>query len=130
MTDHRTRAFADALQQLESGGEVAGFVTDQFAADAQLLRPETGQQVSGPGATDFWQRYLDQFTQVHSTFDRVSENGALGVLEWTSTGRLPGGADITYRGVSVLDFDEDGHIQRFATYYDTAAFASPAGNGP
>ena len=45
------------------------------------------------------------------------------MLEWTSTGHLTTGAEISYRGVSVLDFDAGGRVTRFTTYYDTAAFS-------
>ena len=56
----------------------------------------------------------------------MSESGDLGLLEWTSSGRLSTDRDITYRAVSILEFDDDDRVARFATYYDTAAFLEPA----
>ena len=118
----RARRFADALQELERTQDVAGFVADVFAAEIELSRPETDQLERGTdGAQRFWQQYVDQFEQVGSEFTRVVDADT-GVLEWTSRGRLRTGADIDYRGVSLLDFDTDGRVTRFATYYDTAAF--------
>ncbi|WP_375480927.1 nuclear transport factor 2 family protein [uncultured Jatrophihabitans sp.] len=117
-----TQTFADALQQLESTRDVDAFVSSVFAADPQLIRPETGQQEQGTsGAQRFWQQYLDQFQDISSTFDRVAD-GEVGVLEWSSSGHLSNGSDISYRGVSLLDVDADGRVTRFATYYDTQPF--------
>ena len=64
---------------------------------------------------------------VRSEFSRVQEVGGLGVLEWTASGRLPGGREIPYRGVSLLDV-QGGKVSAFRTYYDSAAFvvATPA----
>ncbi len=124
MSNERAGRFADALQDLERGGDVDGFVSAVFAEDAELLRPETDQQERGSaGAKSFWTQYLGQFDQVSSEFSRVLEQGSLGVLEWTSTGKVSGGAPISYAGVSLLDFDADGRVTRFATYFDTAQFA-------
>lgn len=124
MSDDRAQAFADALQQLEKSGDIDAFVDDQFADDAQLLRPEVDQQVVGPdGARDFWRQYLGQFSDIASSFDRVTGSAGIGVLEWTSNGTLAAGASISYRGVSLLDFDDQGRVSRFATYFDTAPFA-------
>ena len=124
MSDTRVTKFATALQDLETGGDVDAFVSTVFADDAELLRPETDQQVQGiAGAKTFWTQYLAQFDQVSSEFTRVTEAGDLGVLEWRSQGKAVGGGDISYRGVSLLDFDEQGRVRRFSTYFDTAQFA-------
>lgn len=126
MTSDRAQSFADALQQLERSGDVDGFVSGTFVDDVELVRPETGQHERGTGgARQFWQQYVDQFQEIRSEFARVVD-GDVAVLEWTSTGRLAGGADISYRGVSLLDFDGDGRVSRFATYYDTMPFGTTA----
>lgn len=123
---NRTEDFAAALHALEGGGDLDTFVA-VFADDVELHRPETQQQLEGPdGARTFWRQYLATFDRVSSDFSRVVD-GRVGVLEWTSTGQRNGGADITYAGVSLLDFDDDGLVTRFATYFDTQAFgATPA----
>lgn len=121
MTANRTEEFAAALHTLEEGGDVDAFVA-VFADDVELLRPETRQRLDGTsGAHAFWTQYLATFDQISSDFSRVVD-GAVGVLEWTATGRLKGGAEITYAGVSLLDFDDAGLVTRFATYFDTQAF--------
>ena len=127
-TDTATR-FADALQRLEREKDVYRFVADVFADDVELVRPETDQQERGAdGARGFWQQYIDQFDEIRSEFSRVVD-GPVGVLEWTSTGRLRNGAAIEYRGVSLLDADDDGRVTRFATYYDTAPFTTSSVTG-
>lgn len=123
MTLNRTHDFANALTRLEVERDVDDFVADQFTDDAALLRPETDQHTGSSGAGVFWRQYLAQFDEIRSTFDRLTDTGELGVLEWTSTGRLAGGAAIEYRGVSVLDFGDDSRVARFVTYYDTRPFA-------
>lgn len=125
MGSGRSAAFADALQHLEQARDVDGFVESMFAGGVELRRPETDQVEHGhDGARRFWQQYVDQFEQIRSEFTRVVEADT-GVLEWTSSGRLRTGAEISYRGVSLLDVDADGRVTRFATYYDTAAFSTP-----
>lgn len=121
MATNRTEQFAAALHDLEGGGELDVFVA-VFADDVELVRPETQQHLDGvPGARAFWQQYLATFDQISSDFSRVVD-GQVGVLEWTSTGRLARGTPITYAGVSLLDFDDAGKVSRFATYFDTQAF--------
>lgn len=76
----------------------------------------------GPvSATAFWRQYLNAFDHIESHFTNVIDDGRTAVLEWSSTGRLPMGLPIDYNGVSILEHDGQ-HIQKFRTYYDSAAF--------
>lgn len=125
MSDYATR-FADLLQQLESDGDVESFIAAAFADDPELVRPEAHQRLEGgQGARSFWQQYLAHFDAISSEFSRVVAAEGLGVLEWTSRGRLRGGGDIAYTGVSLLDLDDQGRVTRFATYYNTTPFHGP-----
>ena len=126
MTD-RAQGFAAQLNDLEASGDVERFVASVFTDDAELVRPEAQQhRQGGRGARAFWQQYLAHFDTIRSEFDRLVDTGELSVLEWRSNGRLRSGTEITYRGVSILDFDDGGRVRRFATYYDTTPFhASP-----
>jgi len=120
-----TQRFADALQELERTRSLDPFL-ELFSDEVQLLRPEGRGDARGKdGARRFWQTYLDQFEEIGSTFSRVEESGSLGELEWSGEGRLRTSRPLTYRGVSLLQLDEDGLVRRFATYYDTAAFLVP-----
>ncbi|WP_409484328.1 nuclear transport factor 2 family protein [Arsenicicoccus dermatophilus] len=122
MTDTgRSDQFAAALQQLEQGDRTA--LLDMFADGARLQRPQQDHVGAEEDAETFWEQYLAQFDTVSTTFDQITEAGDLGVLEWRSTGTLASGHQIDYAGVSLLHF-EGRQVVRFATYYDTAAFAS------
>ena len=119
-TSDRASAFADALQRFEQDHDFDTF-TAVFSEDAELRRPE--QKDRQPGQHDvrrFWQAYLDQFQDIRSDFHRIAEAGELGELEWESKGTLESGREVSYAGVSLLTFDNDGKVFRFATYYDTA----------
>ena len=123
MSADRAQTFAQALQQFEKDHDLDAFAR-VFADDAQVLRPEQrGGGQGQDGVRTFWQQYLDQFGSIRSEFSRVVESGPLGELEWTSKGALGSGTDVEYQGVSLLEFDDQGLVKRFATYYDTAALA-------
>jgi ketosteroid isomerase-like protein len=127
MSAERAQTFAQALQQFEKDHDLDAFAR-VFADDAQVLRPEQrGGEQGADGVRVFWQQYLDQFETIRSEFSRIVEAGPLGELEWTSTGSIGGGTDVEYQGVSLLEFDDDGRVKRFATYYDTAALAHRLG---
>lgn len=120
----RAQRFADALQSFERSGD-ADELLEQFADGAELGRPGADRGDTGTDASSFWEAYRSQFSELSTTFSAVDEVGSRGILEWTSTGSLSTGRDIEYRGVSLLTFDDDGSVSRFATYYDTAAFLEP-----
>ena len=123
----RASAFAQALQQFEQDHDLDAFAR-VFTDDAQVLRPEQRGGGQGPdGVRTFWQQYLDQFGTIRSEFSRIVEAGELGELEWTSRGSAGAGTDVEYQGVSLLEFDDQGLVKRFATYYDTAALAHRLG---
>jgi ketosteroid isomerase-like protein len=115
--------FMAAVQAFEADGRAEPLV-GLFAPEAEvsnLVHTARGAD----GVRRFWQEYRAAFREVRSTFTAVvaGENGA--ALEWESSGALPTGAPIRYRGVSVIELDGD-RVRRFRTYYDTAAFAAPA----
>ena len=122
----RAQSFADALVRLEGDRDLDAFLA-VFADEVLLVRPEQGGQERGAdGARRFWQAYLDLFDGIGSTFHRLVDAEAVSELEWVSEGRLASGRPIRYAGVSLLEHDREGKVTRFATYYDTAAFTTPA----
>ncbi|WP_197321090.1 nuclear transport factor 2 family protein [Saccharomonospora sp. NB11] len=127
MTSAHARAdrFAEALRHLEDTGD-SSRLRELFAPEPELVRPQvvTGDDEAGD-VTRFWDRYRSPFTEVTTEFTQVSEADDLGVLEWVSRGTLTSGRPIEYRGTSLLYFDDEGRIRRFATYFDTAAFLKP-----
>ena len=117
--------FEAALQRLDETGEPDALL-ERFSDGAELHRPEVDRQTSTTDAAAFWKAYRSQFDEISTEFTHRAETDQHAALEWQSTGRLAAGRDITYRGVSLLTFDDAGMVSRFATYYDTAAFLEPA----
>jgi ketosteroid isomerase-like protein len=112
--------FADTVNQIEQTGDVEPLI-ELFSDNSTLLSPEREIVASGRDAIrKFWSLYLHSFQTVRSTFTRIRSSGELGILEWESEGTLQNGAPFHYCGVSLLDVNDD-RVQRFATYYDTAA---------
>jgi ketosteroid isomerase-like protein len=122
----RAEKFSQALHKLEQSGDAEDLVA-QFAPDAELRRPEL-DRAQGPtaDAEKFWRSYQEQFSEISTDFTDIAEADDLAVLEWTSRATLAAGRSIEYAGVSLLRFGEDDRVTRFSTYYDTAAFVTPA----
>lgn len=118
-----TEAFMQALQTAERSGDPSELVA--LHADDVTLRNLTTQEWSGQeGAGDFWQTYLSNFETIRSEFTHHTDDGHTGVMEWEATGRLAGGHDLAYRGISVIEHD-GAKVHAFRTYYDSAAFVKP-----
>jgi len=117
--------FEAALHALDESGDPSDLL-ERFADGAELHRPEVDHQTSTKDAEAFWKAYRTQFDELTTEFTHRAETDEHAALEWETKGRLSAGRDITYRGVSLLTFDGNGSVTRFATYYDTAAFLEPA----
>ena len=109
--------FKEALQQTEQSRDPSA-VASLFREDARLTNLGGDH---GNDATKFWQIYLDQFSEIRSEFTgEIASHGRV-ALEWQSRGKLSDGKPIDYRGVSVIEFDDDA-VTSFRTYYDSAEF--------
>ncbi len=113
------QTFADSLQRTEETRDPDHLVR-LFAEDAELHNLAIAHH-GLDGARTFWETYLAQFDRIRSEFSHLIESDGQAALVWTSTGALRSGEPITYRGVSILEFDE-GKVHRFETVYDSAAF--------
>lgn len=113
-----------ALQQAETSGNPSALVA--LHAPGVTLRNLPEKTWEGEaGAREFWEAYLANFDEIRSEFTASREADGLGVMEWIATGRIRGGRDLSYRGVSLIEV-ADGKVQAFRTYYDSAAFVVPA----
>jgi ketosteroid isomerase-like protein len=93
-----------------------------FSDQCELTSIAFDQPITGAPIGKFWTDYVDLFETIKTEFTHTHATGDLAVLEWRSVGKLKdGGHDLTYRGVTILEFKGD-KIQRFRTYYDSAAF--------
>lgn len=122
MPSDTVQRFIDGLQASEQSRD-PGPVAVLFADDAELANL-THERKGADGARQFWDEYLRAFKNVRSDFFAVYEADSFAVLEWTSTGELPTGTPIQYKGVSVLETAGD-RVRKFRTYYDSAAFVAP-----
>ena len=114
-------AFMTGLQEAERTRDVEPLVR-LFAEDAEVESPMLRRSHRGrDGARQFWKEYLGAFGEVRSEFTDTRRAESSAILEWKSDGTLPDGKPISYRGVSLIDFD-GGKVKRFRTYYDSAAF--------
>lgn len=121
MASETAEKFMQTLQQIEEKKNVESLVS-LFTEDAELSNLATPVPLQGKnGARQFWQKYLSVFQQIHSKFTNVVESDGSAVLEWISEGTLTTGEPLKYQGVSIIE-KVDGKVQRFRTYYDSAAF--------
>ena len=118
--------FKEALQQTEQSRDPSA-VASLFKNGASLTNLGGDH---GNDATKFWQIYLDQFSEIRSEFTGEITSDSSAALEWQSRGKLSDGRPVDYRGVSLIEFDNDA-VTSFRTYYDSAEFVrSGAGYSP
>ncbi|WP_139206245.1 nuclear transport factor 2 family protein [Blastococcus sp. DSM 46786] len=121
-----TERFTAALHTLDSDRDV-GPMLEITGDDAQLVKLDEHHETSGKdGAKVFWEDYRDVFGDLETTFTHSVVGETSAALEWTSTGTLRSGKPFTYRGVTVIEGDED-RLSGVRTYYDSAAFVQGAG---
>jgi ketosteroid isomerase-like protein len=122
MPSDTVQRFIDALQASERD-KTPDAVAGLFGDDSELANL-THERKGKDGARQFWGEYLNSFGEVRSEFVAVNEADGFAALEWTSTGTLPTGSPVRYKGVSVLE-TAGGVVRKFRTYYDSAAFVAP-----
>ncbi|CAN98610.1 hypothetical protein sce8440 [Sorangium cellulosum So ce56] len=116
--------FIEALRRIEESGDVEPMAR-LFAPDAELSNPAISRPLHGPdGARNFWRSYRHAFGEVRSEFRCVAESDNASLLEWTSRGTLPSGAEFSYEGVSVIEHPA-GAIARFKAYFDPRCLGLP-----
>jgi hypothetical protein len=112
--------FKDSLLAFESHRKLDA-LAPLFSSSCQLASIAFDEPLQGEPLKDFWADYGELFDHVKTEFTGTHALGSVAVLEWRSTGKLKGGHDVRYCGVTILEFANDS-IERFRTYYDSAAF--------
>ena len=113
--------FIAALRRVEDAGDVRA-MGPLHAEDAEVSNVTMTHADRGPaGAEQFWTKYREAFTRVHSEFRNVVESDKAALLEWRTDVTTAAGVSTTYDGVSVLEFADDGRIGRFRAYFDPNA---------
>ena len=116
-----TERFADALHRIDADRDT-GPMVELTADDAELVKLDEHHQATGKdGAERFWTDYRNVFGDLETTFTHTVVGEDTAALEWTSTGTLSSGKPIEYKGVTVIQGDEE-KVTGVRTYYDTAAF--------
>jgi hypothetical protein len=96
-----------------------------FSDGARLTNPPlrlAGDERQGrDGARRFWEEYHRTLGLARSEFEQITVNERAAGLFWTTRlqGETSGGPDVAYDGASLLVFDDQGAITRFAGYFDT-----------
>jgi ketosteroid isomerase-like protein len=118
--------FMQALHHLDEQRD-PGPLVELTAEGAVLTKLGDHREATGPeGARGFWEEYRGVFDTISTEFTHTVDGAGSSCLEWTSTGTLPDGADLSYRGVTVIDVDGE-QVTGVRTYYDSAAFVGPSG---
>lgn len=113
--------FIDALHKLESDRD-AGALAELYADGAVSGNTATSKTFDGPdGAREFWSGYRETFGDIRSEFRNVVSGDGAALLEWTSTGTSAGGDELSYEGVTVLEFDGEDRLTRSTAYFDPRA---------
>ena len=121
-----TERFTAALHTIDSDRDVAPML-ELTGDDAELMKLDERNETSGKdGAKTFWEDYRNVFGDLETTFTSSVIGETSAALEWTSTGTLRSGSPFSYRGVTVIEGDED-RLTGVRTYYDSAAFVQKTG---
>ena len=116
MAHEISEKFVEALHELEANENVEK-IASLFADDAEINNVVTIENSLDLKAREFWAKYRANFRQVNSEFSNkiYGENNA--ALEWTTTGTNTDGGEIEYKGVSILEIEND-KITRFFAYFN------------
>ena len=121
-----TERFTAALHTIDSDRDVAPML-DLTGDDAELMKLDERNEASGKdGARTFWEDYRNVFGDLETTFTGSVIGETSAALEWTSTGTLRSGKPFEYKGVTVLQGDDE-TVSGVRTYYDSAAFLQETG---
>jgi ketosteroid isomerase-like protein len=116
-----TERFTEALHRLDADGDAQPLV-ELAGDDTELMKLDQHHETRGrDGAQRFWQDYRNVFGDIETTFTNTVVGESSAALEWTSQGTLRGGKPFTYRGVTVIEGDDE-TLSAVRTYYDSAAF--------
>lgn len=109
--------FINALHKLEETGDPAE-IAALYAENAEIVNVVSPKKFTGAeGARDFWTRYRETFGEMRSEFRNKIVNETSAALEWTTRGISKENHEITYSGVTILEFKGD-TITRSCAYFN------------
>lgn len=117
--------FIDQLHSLEKGNLASPeALANLFADNAELTNSiiksdsKKSQRQGREQIAQFWREYSESFQSIHSEFSEITTSDHSAGLFWQSKGKDANGRPLDYEGVSLLEFNQDGKIQRFKGYFD------------
>lgn len=100
MSKEVAEKFVEALHALEKNRDVEK-IASLFNDGAEVNNVVTIELEHEMDARQFWQKYRDNFGEVHSEFKNKIYGDRNAALEWTTTGTGADGGEIEYEGVSI-----------------------------
>lgn len=117
VTQNIAGKFIGALTELESARDVEMLV-ELFADDCEIGNIIVSEKFHGlDGVRQFWTHYRAAFKDVCSIFQNEVYSGNQAQLEWTTEGKSKNGRKIKYKGVSILETENE-KIKHFYAYFD------------
>lgn len=117
MSRQLTENFINALHKLEETGE-PNEIAALYTENAEIVNVVSPKKFTGTeGAREFWTRYRETFGGMQSEFRNKIVGGNSAALEWTTRGISKENHEITYSGVTILEFDGD-KISRSCAYFN------------
>lgn len=117
MSQAAAQEFIDALHELERTGDPGALVA-RYADDCEVGNlTATGSFQGNGGARQFWSEHRQLFDELRSTFRNIIVEDGRAALEWTIEGRAKAGGEVTFTGVTLLEFEGES-ITRSMAYFD------------
>jgi len=117
MAEDLTQTFIEALETLESGGDVET-ICNLFSERCEIGNVTLSKTLTGKdGAREFWTNYKATLGDVRSVFKNKIVADGTSALEWTTEGQNEDSREISYEGVSILETDGS-QITRFFAYFN------------
>jgi ketosteroid isomerase-like protein len=121
--------FIAALRQVEDASDTSAMgplhTEDAEASNVTMTEPDRGRD----GVVQFWTKYRESFSTVHSEFRNIVDTDDAALMEWVSTVTTAAGVETVYDGVSVLEY-RDGLISRFRAYFNPNALTAHHQHAP
>ena len=119
-----TERFTEALHRLDADRDPQPLV-ELAGEDTRLMKLDEQHETRGrDGAQRFWEDYRNVFDEITTTFTHTVVGEKSAAMEWFSEGTLANGRPFSYRGVTVIEGDEE-QLSGIRTYYDSAMFVQP-----
>lgn len=105
-----------AIRAMDADRFANTFTPDGITHDPVGTPPHSGRAQ----IREFISGIMSGFESVGLTEDHVFVSANSAAVKWTGRGTTKNGAEVTFEGIDVIDFDEDGKIQLVRAFWDPA----------